>query len=356
MIFSFEEYPEPIICPEYPWEGNMTYLYGSVVKVDGKYRMYYQTYVDGLGYFVCFAESMDGIRWYKPLLRPLEDTIAKIYPTVEIEGMIKTFYKETRGLNTLSNVISTYHIPSVIYKKGEKYPYKLFGYTDRGFCVAFSKDGVNFKEYEKNPVISLRKYPNKVTGKVWYSDVAPVFYDERKNIYRAMIKTYKVDEKGRTRRCIGMSTSKDFIVWDEPRTIWVPSSEEDKMAKEEGFSWVDFYGLCPFNYRDSYLGLLWLFFIKEEIPNGTHRGKIQVYLVRSSNCINWEFVSNEPLIKLSGWHNGLIYTANQPFKENEETFRIYFSGFNFDHGKIEAEKLGAGEKACIGFGVLRYYG
>ncbi len=352
----FEEFKRnPIITPEYPWEGLSTYLYGSVVELEHKLRMYYQSYVDGIGYFVCLAESEDGINWEKPLIKPLNETVPKLYPTVEINNKIKDFYHKTENLNLMSNVVMDYHIPSVIYNPKEEYPYKMFGYTSKGYCVAFSKDGINFEEYEGNPVIPLMKFPNKKTGKVWYSDVAPVFFDKRKKIYRAMVKTYKIDQEGRTRRCIGMSTSKDFITWTRPRTIWIPSEKEDNLAREKGFKWADFYGLCPFNYKDYYLGFLWLFFIDHEIPEGTHWGKIEVYLAYSKDCIHWERVSDEPLISSYGWKSGMVFTSNTPLDTGDK-IKIYFSGTNFLHGSLETgeseEKTKSNIKAVIGFGWI----
>ncbi len=352
---ELEEHPTFILHPEHPWEGHSTYLYGSVIKLEDRYRMYYQSYVDGIGYFVCLAESEDGVSWNKPLVKPLKTNFSELYPTVEVNGKVQDFYRRTNSLECMSNVVSRYHIPSVIYEPGEKYPYKLFGYTKRGYCVAFSKDGINFEEYKENPVIPLLKFPNRRTGKTWFSDVAPVFYDRKENVYRAMVKTYRIDEEGRTRRCIGMSVSRDFIHWTKPRTVWIPSEREDRIAQEKGFKWADFYGLCPFNYEDYYLGFLWLFMIEEEISHGTHIGKIEVYLVRSDDCTNWEFVYDKPVIPLKGWHTGTISTANQPVIEGE-TIRVYFAGSNFDHGKHEISLLSNSERACIGIGRLNLNG
>ncbi|MEN3034247.1 MAG: hypothetical protein ABDH18_04590 [Aquificaceae bacterium] len=337
MIKSFQtkKYPEPLLCPEYPWEEKHAYLYGSVIELEDRFRMYYQSYVDGIGFFVCLAESTDGIRWTKPLIKPIKESIPHLYPTVEVEGKILDFYHKTQSLNFMSNMVASYHIPSVIYKPKEDYPYKLFGYTERGYCVAFSKDGINFLEYDKNPVIPLLKFPNKKTKKTWFSDVAPVFYDQKKKIYRAMVKTYKIDKEGRTRRSVGISTSKDFISWSKPRTIWMPTEEHDKIAQRKGFKWADFYGLCPFNYKDHYLGFLWLFMIDYELPKGTHEGKIEVYLAYSKNCIKWELVSDEPVISLGKeeeWDSGMVTTANQPINSGDGKLIIYYSGSNFTHG------------------------
>ncbi|RMH01875.1 MAG: hypothetical protein D6699_06470, partial [Aquificota bacterium] len=348
---------EKVLCPEYPWEGLHTYLYGSVIKLKDRYRMYYQSYVDGIGFFVCLAESEDGINWQKPLIKPLKESLPHLYPTVEVEGKILDFYHKTARLEGMSNVVANYHIPSVIYREDEKPPYKLFGYTERGYCVAFSEDGVNFTEHEKNPVIALLRFPNKKTKKVWFSDVAPVFYDTKRKVYKAMVKTYKIDKEGRTRRCVGLSTSKDFVNWTRPRTVWIPSEEEDKLAKRLGFKWADFYGLCPFNYKDYYLGFLWLFFIEYEFERGTHEGKIGLYLAYSKDGINWQRISDEPLIGWEDWHTGMLCTANQPILEDNR-IKLYFSGSNFSHGYGEYEKPfdEKEHRMCIGYAEFELEG
>ncbi|EDP74919.1 hypothetical protein [Hydrogenivirga sp. 128-5-R1-1] len=351
-MLRFLEYENnPILVPEYPWEGKSVYLYGSVINLGDKLRMYYQSYVDGIGFFVCLAESEDGINWEKPLFRSLKESIPKLYPTVEVNGKVQDFYRKTKNLECMSNAVSDYHIPSVLYSSKDEYPYKLFGYSSKGYCVAFSKDGLHFEEYRGNPVISIKKYPNRKTKKVWFSDVAPVFYDTKKKIYRAMVKTYKIDSEGRTRRCVGMSTSRDFVNWTRPKTIWVPSKAEDKLAQQKGFKWADFYSLCPFNWKEYYLGFLRVFFIEREIPNGTHYGKIEVYLAYSKDCIHWERISDKPLISVEGWKSGTTSTANQPVRVNGR-LALYFSGANFPHGFDEENTIDGKYRIAIGLGWL----
>lgn len=252
--FRTKKHPEPVLCPEYPCEEKHIYLYGSVIELEDRLRMYYQSYVDGIGFFVCLAESTDGVKWTKSL---------------------------------------------------------------------------------------ILKFLNKKTKKTWFSDVAPVFYDQKRKLYRAIVKTYKIDEQGRTRRCVSMSMSRDFIHWSKPRTLWIPSEKHDRMAQRKGFKWADFYGLCPFNYKDYYLSFLWLFMIGHEFLKGTHEGKIEVYLAHSKDCMRWELVSEEPVIPVGeegSWDSGMITTANQPNTVEGEAFRTYYSGTNFKHGTGEYER------------------
>jgi len=338
---------EMVLQPEHPWEGRHVYLYGSVLKLGDKYRMYYQAFVKGFGFFVCLAESEDGISWRKPLLKPLSARMGEDHPTVSVGEEGIPFHRRLSPVEGMSNVVSTYHIPSVIPGTRGLKPYMLFGYTERGYCASFSDDGVNFEEHPSNPVIPLMRFPNRRTRKVWFSDVAPAFFDERKRVFRAMVKTYKVDRQGRTRRCVGMSTSRDFVRWSRPHTIWVPSEEHDEIARGRGFSWADFYGLCPFHLEGRYLGFLWLFLIDHELPRGTHVGKIEVYLAESPDCIRWRLVSHEPIIPSGDWHSGIVTTANQPLLVGGK-LRVYFGGSNQLHGLWEMGREGEEARSCIG--------
>ena len=63
-IMPVEKYPaNPVLRGEHPWEMDRPLLYGSVLKEGGKYRMWYY-----LPQGVCYAESIDGITWIKPLM------------------------------------------------------------------------------------------------------------------------------------------------------------------------------------------------------------------------------------------------------------------------------------------------
>jgi hypothetical protein len=133
---------EPLIVPDQPWEGILTYVYGSVVKTK-IYRMWYQAH----GIYVAYARSRDGLRWEKPLLDIFKIVESKVGPTVGLaDGGGELCAASDRPLQTKSNVVFDFHMPSVVYDPDDSpCPYKLFGYTDRGYCAAFSKDGIHFR-------------------------------------------------------------------------------------------------------------------------------------------------------------------------------------------------------------------
>jgi hypothetical protein len=228
----------PIVTPEHPWEGHRTHLYGSVIKEDEHYTMWYQ---NGNALRFSYATSTDALHWDKPLFNHVafdERNFSILDPNDEA-------YKNPIP----TNIVSTFHMPTVIKDKN----YKLFGFGEGGYRVAYSDDGKIFKEIENNPIIPYKAYPNPHTKKTWYNDVSPLMHDQKNDQYVAFTKTYTIDHNNITRRCVGYATSNDFEHWSNVETIWIPSYHEDTIAKQRGFNWSDFYGLCGFNYGDHYL-------------------------------------------------------------------------------------------------------
>jgi hypothetical protein len=93
---------DPLIRPEYPWEGNLAYLYGSVVKTK-IYRMWYQAH----GIYVAYARSRDGINWQKPRLKGFRPDQPEVGPTVSLDDGGKELCAPIgRSRLTKSNVVA----------------------------------------------------------------------------------------------------------------------------------------------------------------------------------------------------------------------------------------------------------
>ena len=63
-----QKYPEPVMKGKYPWEGDCPCLYGTVLRVNGKFRMWYVGTRNSSKPRVCYAESSDGLQWERPEL------------------------------------------------------------------------------------------------------------------------------------------------------------------------------------------------------------------------------------------------------------------------------------------------
>ncbi|MDR2522910.1 MAG: hypothetical protein LBC93_04320 [Synergistaceae bacterium] len=330
----------PVLAPTLPCEGSACYVYGSVFKYKGWYRIWHQAIVPNFGDAVCHSLSRDGYTWTRPLFNSGKGLKAGHAPTVST----LTFPEELASWPALyagrNNIAACLHNPVVIPPDcGDPYPglYKIMGFTSQGYAAGFSKDGRRFRYVPENPVIPLTWYPNLNTGKQWANDVGIPFWDSGQRRYVGLIKTYEIDGEGRTRRCIGCTESPDMLGWYPVETAWIPGPAEDAIAAAKGFKWADFYGLPAFPYGNGYLGFLWLFLIDRELPKGTHVGKIEVYLAWSRDARRWERISDEPLLANppdGEWGCAVIHTASMPVRERDHE-KVYFAGGDSLHGGWE---------------------
>lgn len=325
---------EPVLEPTFKWELPRINLYGSVVKTNNAYEMFYQC---GNALRIGYAVSEDGLVWDRPMINKTE-LAAHPHKIVLANDQVGALDTPVLGDGqTLTNLVAGYHMPSIIHEPNNDKPYKLFAFGEEGYRVLYSVDGKQFVEYPNNPAIDLLSYKNPHTEKTWCSDVAPCFKTEQG--YTAMVKTYVIDDQQRTRRCVGISTSADFEQWSEVETLWEPGDSEDEIARARGYQWADFYGLCPFPYGSGYLGFLWLFEIEKELPQGTNLGKIEVFLAYSSDAKNWRRISDEPLIPWDlnfGEEGGMVTTPSAPIFDDND-IKLYYSDSNYEHGFAEKD-------------------
>ena len=62
-------YPEPVLTPQMPWEGQTLVMYGTVMRLGDTWRMYYTS---GLHAYLCIVESEDGFNWRRPTVGRVE--------------------------------------------------------------------------------------------------------------------------------------------------------------------------------------------------------------------------------------------------------------------------------------------
>lgn len=136
--------PEPVVCVGEPGSvdaGNIAY-YGTVVKVGEEYWMYYLGNDDDPGWLqrLCIAKSTDGMNWVKPNLGVFE-------------------HHGSTDNNVCDFPIDS-HVQAcvVFYEPDDPDPTKRFKLSfespkyGKCMCVAFSEDGIHWREYEHNPV------------------------------------------------------------------------------------------------------------------------------------------------------------------------------------------------------------
>ena len=72
--YNADIFPEPVLRPKKPWEGTNIWLYGGVIKIGDRFRMYYsaQNQFMPAGMPMCVAESDDGLQWHRPIVGEVE--------------------------------------------------------------------------------------------------------------------------------------------------------------------------------------------------------------------------------------------------------------------------------------------
>lgn len=310
-----------LIKADKPWEGRSVYIYGTVLydlpKGSG-YRMWYTSYVDQ-NYFLCYATSKDGINWVKPELGIIEFNGSKKNNICMIGG------------GTL--VYDPYDVD-------QERRYKMMKFNPEkerfGYNVYFSKDGLNWNDSYKKPVLP-------------YGDVSSVAFDTANRIFIATSKQRMLVSNtsvtpGKNDRTANVSVSKDFINWHAPGSVTSAFSMavegdylDDLTVIAKGGMESNVYGMPVFPYQGMYVGFPWMFDIATYSVGEfsvTGDGKIQPQLAVSRDLKIWDRLIREPVLpvgKAGAWDDGTVYTASNILTTSKEVV-LYYGAMNLPHG------------------------
>lgn len=315
----------PVLSPTKEWEESRVYLFGSVIRVNGHYRMWYQTcsnYLQGKDKaLVCVADSEDLVRWQKPPIgsQPFNG------------GNGNNIVLKCTGPLPL-------YSPSILFDPDGSYTarrYKMLFWDSqggkRGGCAAFSPDGLKWRRFGRHPLFDE---PNDVLVTVGGSRDGFVCFqtllrkDPSQNCRRDNL-------RGR-RRVIGRRLSRDFINWSGPEVLLEP----DEIDRPD----TQFYGMAVHKEGQAWIGLLWTYSAAGQTSD--------VRLAWSHDGRNWSRPDDRsPLIPLGEegeFDSHLIYTASQP-AVREGRIHILYSGFDGPHDSTT-------RNAAIGLANLREEG
>lgn len=192
---------EIAITHDQPWEGNVC-LYHTVFRDDNVYRMYYrgahagprESYPEAVGHqVVCYAESPDGIRWTKPLLR-----------LHEFDGS-----KENNIVWTGIGAHNFAPFKDPNPKCPPEARYKSIGHGPGGLYVFQSPDGIHWSLIQEKPVITKGAFDSQ--NLAFYDTVRGRYVDFHRGFNNGV-------------RAILTATSDDFVTWTEPE--WVEYTDD----------------------------------------------------------------------------------------------------------------------------------
>ncbi len=276
-------FPEPVLRPENPWEGNSVSVNGTVFKVGDRWRMYYKAPGS-----MCVAESEDGLQWERPTVGQFE-------------------YQGSTENNIVMRPVT---IPSVCYEPEDvDAPFKMITLLGRaagkasGIYGAVSKDGFRWTLLP-GPILTP-------TGDVMY-----IMFKRANGKYVIFLKTPRAKELYGT-RCVSISQSDDFRSFPEHELIQRP----DLIDPPD----IEYHGMVGFPYADLYLGLAerW-----HNVPNF-----IEVMLSWSYDLKEWHRpVIREPFIGPAyAWNEGWSTCSSGPPIQVGNQLWFYFAGKRGSH-------------------------
>ena len=276
----------PVVIADQPWEyriGLPNVLYDQEKQI---FKMWYAYYDSGkwgyerwgtggsLGddkgkrysYMISYAESPDGIHWQKPL-----------FDKIPYMGFNKTNIVFTG--NVCAQEFHVQFTPDSMRSLGRF----MLWYRDAAadpernemdLMLAFSEDGINWREYEQNPVYQ------------WTLDAehSPV-YDEDRDLWLLYARPQQLaaneerltGENVRTR--ISVTVSRDLKNWTPMRHVIVPDELDSGTGdnKDQGYF---FDRMSVIRHGNQFIG-----FLTVQPRHGSGRGYIE--LTSSSDGIHW---------------------------------------------------------------------
>ncbi|MEX0642909.1 MAG: hypothetical protein WD468_09430 [Pirellulales bacterium] len=342
--------PEKVLDPVIHYDLPMLYMTVLYDPDLGRYRMWYNcsrrhrnegnghNYTTGYAY----AESKDGIKWQLPQLGLVafpgeKDNSLTKYPTTHPYS--NNFFDAPLGHFALFFVDDGPECPepSRRYKMAYFKSGKTKGTGENGMRVAFSADGMHFKDYGGNPV--LPQYEKDGSNVI--SDAIEGCWDPLKNQYIAGCKIWGTGYPGKVRngpeagwrRVAGITTSKDFIHWEKPKIVLTPNRNE---------------GLEEFNMlKVKVVGNLYLGFLRvlrddlAATPGMPVGGTGTTELASSRDGLSWvrhpgKFIDRSPIE--GRWDHAMAYYADSITVGDKEY--IYYSGYAEGHKTFYDRKVG----------------
>jgi hypothetical protein len=292
----------PLIQADMPWENALNNLYPNVLydQREQRFKLWYKCVlvdpevqakmmppreIHGVGWFLLYATSQDGLGWDKPDLG--------------LHGF---------GGSKRNNAVAR-DTPNVGVFKDEHDPdperrYKMIYDVGRGqMRVRFSPDGVHWSE----PLIPEGL---GMTGDTHNN----AWWDERIGRYVLITRFYLGE------RTVARSESDDFLHWDAPRLI-LRSTLQEGAARQA-------YCMPSFPYANVYLGYLMMY------NQGTDRS-VDCELAWSPDSIQWQRVCPGAAIIPRGpegsYDSLCIYGPSGPAIEQDGNLLIYYGGDDSPH-------------------------
>ena len=341
----------PVLWPSEPWENKTATIYGSVIRDNGKFKMWYCS--EEVGY----AESQDGINWVKPLF---DKVIVKGQKTNNL------FNKRSKSLGpqelpTFFEIFGVHKDerdpdPARRYKMGFLSiirPYKgprpdPYHPTDRrGLGVAGSPDGIQWTLIDTFATEAI------------FDGATHWMLDPRTNkyvLYGRVRQTLPEVEKAWSKydwyeswhwgRASGRVESTDFLNWDFKDQGTAPVAMASDVADEPG---TEIYSMLVFPYESVYIGLVQVYVAR---PDANF---LEIQLAVSHDSYHFTRVGERkpfiPVGPVGSWDRFNNSLANNSPIEVNGDLRFYYGGRISQHSPYKGPNTATG--GGIGFASIK---
>ncbi len=323
VVGSPRKRAEPVFDAAEPWErGGVRPRHALFYDEEiGRYRFWYATgpwdAATKQDYYLCYAESADGIVWERPE-----------HGLVEFDGSTRNNIVQpaSDADGAMWNVVKDTDDPD----ESRRYKALGFGYGvtssvdgftpgDMGVCIAFSPDGLRWTE--PHMVIGARDMTD--------ADFMLPIRDPATGTWVAFMRP----RTGPKRRFIGYSTSDDFEHWSDPRMLLTPDAGDDE--------WMEFYGLTANIVAGWRVACLWVY------HNNPEASPMTTELAFSRNGRDYSRAARGveflPLGADGDFDSRMILPL--ALDERGDEVRMFYQGWNREHGSDRGMAMQLGRTA-----------
>lgn len=302
----------PLIKQDFPWEKRMVQVYGTVLFDEStkKFRCWYlasESPDASPEYYICYAESDDGLTWTKPLV-----------------GEAPFGPHEKHNI-----VLRGGHGISVLHTPDDPDPnrrYKAVG----GDIFAWSPDGLRWTT--ENCRYAVRKNDTGSSLVRWNNEYLWFVRNQEPETGSAILDSFNGKRWTGTMRGVGLSISRDFKTWAPKQSIL-------RTDARDNFPWGQPHALCVTPYGDLLIGLLPIINLYPEDDNNTF-GPWDVQLAVSREGRHWTrvadreaFMSQPPEAPIASrpWDARFHPASSMLIKD--DLVHIYYYGTTKLHGE-----------------------
>tara|TARA_B100001029_G_scaffold179804_1_gene191169 strand:- start:6258 stop:7724 length:1467 start_codon:yes stop_codon:yes gene_type:complete len=309
----------PLFKEEKDWEMRFDNLYANVIydQEEKIYKCWYSPFIidsppknKAIGEIIikyqpppvremgiCYATSIDGIKWEKPNLGLVNFNGNKKNNIVWRRPHGAGIFKDLNEKNTARRY-------KLIYKHIQEGNWGLNGSEGNSLAVSFSKDGLSWSDK-----INIADFPADTHNNAnWIPNL---------NKYVAITRDWvKTDDKERVERAVVRIESDDFVKWENPKVVLIGEDSD-----------LQTYAMPYFSYEGVFIGLVAIHDQKSD--------RVWTELAWSRDTIKWDRIDiGNPLIpnseKIFDYDYGCIYAAVKPIiKKNE--IQIFYASSDYLH-------------------------